>query len=88
MDPQLLEKRAETPTPADGEAGTSTVDAPAGLNLRAKPNTGARVIRQIDDGTTVAGTGATATDDDDRVWVEIRDGDDTGWVAEEFLRPA
>ena len=44
------------------------------------------MIRELDDGSIVRPTGATETDDDDRTWVEIVDGDDTGWVAESFLR--
>ena len=74
-----------TPTPS-ATGDNLIVDAPLGLNLRTGPGTDATVIRQLDDGSIVKPTGATETDEEDRNWVEVMDGDDTGWLAEGFLR--
>ena len=74
-----------TPTPIL-KSGDHVVDAPVGLNLRREP--GGEVITEIVTGEVVSPTGATETDDDDVLWVEVEYEGDTGWVAGEFLKPA
>lgn len=73
-----------TPTPV-ASGGNLVVDAPLGLNLRAGPSTDAAIIRELDDGTVVIPTGETQRNEG-RTWVEIRDGSETGWVVQRFLR--
>jgi uncharacterized protein YgiM (DUF1202 family) len=85
--PTPLATPTPVPTPIPAASGDNlVVDAPLGLRLRTEPNTSGSVIRTIDDGAVVTPTGDTSVDDDDQEWIEIRDGDDTGWVSAEFLK--
>lgn len=74
-----------TPTP-QLSADSLIVDAPLGLNLRSEPDADAAIIRKLDDGVVVTSTGAQSEDDDGTTWVEIIDGETTGWVSQEFVK--
>jgi uncharacterized protein YgiM (DUF1202 family) len=83
-----------TPTPLPVDTGDDAADgtalvvaAPDGLNLRSTPGLGGQVLRELDDGDRLTGTGVTRRADGRR-WTEVTIDGVTGWVASEFVAPA
>lgn len=69
-----------TVTPLSGD-----VMWPYGLNMRAEPSADSELLNLLVEGTTVTLLDVTATDDQDRLWRQIRYDGATGWVLAEFV---
>lgn len=54
------------------------------VNMRAEPSTGAAVVTQVAEGTTLDVVGQNR-DGDGRTWRNVRNGADSGWIAATFL---
>jgi uncharacterized protein YgiM (DUF1202 family) len=76
---RYLSKGKELPSPKRIGAGTGKITTTA-LNLRSGPGLSYRVIKVLNEGTTVTLTGKTA-----RGWAQLVSGKSTGWSSMQYL---